>query len=313
MKGLISPLERKNGWSATGGAEQPLGSAQEAMPRPAECGACCTTTWGTLGWFETEPGEQAQVDWGSFAYLDYGLSYGAQLVPGQRGIRQAPASSSVTAFEYAGSHGAAYMTMPRWWFGTRRGGSTGTGGCWTLRLGFELKLCQPYRAQTKGKVESGVKYVRGNLWPSTLHRRRPSPSAVLEWCDIVANRRLPDHPPDSRGDADRRAVSAKLPERSAPYLWHGYTAGRVPLGVHWKWVGATVGGPAVGHCGDLGGRPAPGCSGQRPVIHSPGPVGGLPRTDGRPAREALAFQLPVGEVERRSLEVYDLVAAGGVR
>ena len=26
--------------------------------------------------------------------------------------------------------------------------------------------CQPYRAQTKGKVESGVKYVRGNLWPS---------------------------------------------------------------------------------------------------------------------------------------------------
>ena len=35
-----------------------------------------------------------------------------------------------------------------------------------LRLGFDLKLCQPYRAQTKGKVESGVKYVRGNLWPS---------------------------------------------------------------------------------------------------------------------------------------------------
>ena len=31
----------------------------------------------------------------------------------------------------------------------------------SLRLGFELKLCQPYRAHTKGKVESGVKYVRG--------------------------------------------------------------------------------------------------------------------------------------------------------
>ena len=26
-----------------------------------------------------------------------------------------------------------------------------------LRLGSELRLCQPYRAQTKGKVESGVK------------------------------------------------------------------------------------------------------------------------------------------------------------
>ena len=31
-----------------------------------------------------------------------------------------------------------------------------------LRVGFELRLCQPYRAQTKGKVESGVKYVRRN-------------------------------------------------------------------------------------------------------------------------------------------------------
>ena len=44
----------------------------------------------------------------------------------------------------------------------------------SLRLGFELRLCRPYRAQTKGKVESGVKHVRRNpcssqgqvLWPS---------------------------------------------------------------------------------------------------------------------------------------------------
>ena len=31
------------------------------------------------------------------------------------------------------------------------------------RVGFELRLCRPYRAQTKGKVESGVKYVKGQL------------------------------------------------------------------------------------------------------------------------------------------------------
>ena len=35
-----------------------------------------------------------------------------------------------------------------------------------LRVGFEARLCQPYRAQTKGKVENGVKYVRRNMWPS---------------------------------------------------------------------------------------------------------------------------------------------------
>ena len=35
-----------------------------------------------------------------------------------------------------------------------------------LRVGFELRLCRPYCAQTSGKVESGVKYVRSNLWPT---------------------------------------------------------------------------------------------------------------------------------------------------
>ena len=39
----------------------------------------------------------------------------------------------------------------------------------------------------------------------------------------------------------------------------------------------------------------------------------LPKADGRPHKEALAVQVPVGDVERRSLDVYDLVAAGGVR
>ncbi|WP_217362230.1 DDE-type integrase/transposase/recombinase [Cohnella herbarum] len=31
--------------------------------------------------------------------------------------------------------------------------------------GFVLRRCRPYRARTKGKVESGVKYVRRNFWP----------------------------------------------------------------------------------------------------------------------------------------------------
>ena len=60
-----------------------------------------------------------------------------------------------------------------------------------LRVGFEIRLCQPYRAQTKGKVESGVKYVRRNMWPSLrftddadLNRQ------ALEWCDVVSNARV---------------------------------------------------------------------------------------------------------------------------
>jgi hypothetical protein len=45
----------------------------------------------------------------------------------------------------------------------------------------------------------------------------------------------------------------------------------------------------------------------------PGQWEGLPKADGHPHKEALAVQVPVGDVERRSLDVYDLVAAGGVR
>ena len=44
----------------------------------------------------------------------------------------------------------------------------------------------------------------------------------------------------------------------------------------------------------------------------PGQWEGLPRADGRPVKEAVAVQVPVGEVERRSLEVYELAAARGV-
>ena len=92
-----------------------------------------------------------------------------------------------------------------------------------LRLGFDLKLCQPYRAQTKGKVESGVKYVRGNLWPSLrftddadLNRQG------LEWCDAVANARV--HGTTYRVPwemlAEEQRHLGKLPDRAtlAPYL-----------------------------------------------------------------------------------------------
>jgi len=42
----------------------------------------------------------------------------------------------------------------------------------------------------------------------------------------------------------------------------------------------------------------------------PGQWSGLPRGDNRPRKEAVAVQIPVGEVERRSLDVYELVAGG---
>ena len=87
-------------------------------------------------------------------------------------------------------------------------------------------------------------------------------------------------------------------------------------GVHWKWAGRTV---QVGRrlgtvevwAGDdrIAVHPRTQRPGQRFIL--PGRWSGLPRGDGRPWREAMAVQVPVGEVERRSPDVYELAAAGG--
>ena len=60
--------------------------------------------------------------------------------------------------------------------------------------GFRPRLCRPYRAQTKGKIESGVKYVRRNFLCGLLGRE---PSCLLdfntelrEWVATVANTRV---------------------------------------------------------------------------------------------------------------------------
>ena len=60
--------------------------------------------------------------------------------------------------------------------------------------GFTPRLCRPYRAQTKGKVEAGVKYVRRNFLCG-LQGREPGSLSDLnaqlrEWTWNVANQRV---------------------------------------------------------------------------------------------------------------------------
>ena len=115
-----------------------------------------------------------------------------------------------------------------------------------LRVGFEARLCQPYRAQTKGKVESGVKYVRRNMWPSMrftddtdLNRQ------ALEWCDTVANRR-------THGTIHR--VPGEMLAEERPHL--GKLPGRATLP---RIFGRTAGWP--GTASSSGRAPATGCTG----------------------------------------------------
>ena len=54
---------------------------------------------------------------------------------------------------------------------------------------------------------------------------------------------------------------------------------------------------------------------QKPGQHFilPGQWRGLPKADNRPWREAVAVHIPIGEVERPSLEEYELAAVTGAR
>ena len=300
--------------------------------------------------FETAPGEQAQVDWGSLAYLDqdgknHRIWVFVMTMVWSRAccvelVRKADTAAfiqcHVNAFEYLDGtprrclyDNAKVVTLGR---------DEEKQPIWNqrmldfaLRVGFEVRLCQPYRAQTKGKVESGVKYVRRNMWPSMrftddadLNRQG------LEWCDSVANRRIhgTTHRVPWEMLAEERPHLGKLPARGAfvPYLREDQKVARDGFvswegsryGVHWQWVGRTV---QVGQrqgtvevwAGDerIAVHPRAQRSGQRFVL--PGQWSGLTVGDSRPRREAMAVQIPVGEVERRSLEVCELATVGGAR
>ena len=299
--------------------------------------------------FETAPGEQAQVDWGSLPYVGedgklrrvwvFVMTMGWSRACYAELVRRADTAAFIqchaNAFEYLGGvpRRCLYDNAKVVTLGKDEDGEVEWNPRmldFALRVGFEIRLCQPYRAQTKGKVESGVKYVRRNMWPSLrftddadLNRQ------ALEWCDVVSNARV--HGTTYRIPwemlNEERAHLGKPPERAtlAPYLREDRKVARDGFvswedsryGVHWKWVARTV---QVGQrrgtveiwAGDerIAVHPRAQQPGQRFIL--PGQWEGLPRGDNRPRREAVAVQIPVGEVERRSLEVYEL-AAGGAR
>ena len=58
-------------------------------------------------------------------------------------------------------------------------------------FGFKPRLCRPYRPQTKGKVESGVKYVKGNfLVGDTFSDLNELNKEARVWLKTVANTRI---------------------------------------------------------------------------------------------------------------------------
>jgi transposase len=163
--------------------------------------------------FETPPGKQAQVDWGHLGSLaedgDERKLWGFAITLGYSRMMMAEAATDQklgtllrmheTAFRQWGAVPAEilYDRMKTIWTGTDDRGEIVWNAVFfdfARYWGFTPRLCRPYRAQTKGKIESGVKYVRRNFLCGLLGREPASladfNAELRRWVAEVANQRV---------------------------------------------------------------------------------------------------------------------------
>jgi transposase len=132
--------------------------------------------------FETEPGEQAQVDWGQVrvqfatgptSVHVFMMTLGYSRRAWAEGYENEQLGALLAAHEHAFTHFGgrpAELLYDRMRTVTMKPAAdkakwNPTFASFFRHWGFEPRLCRPYRAQTKGKVESGVKYVKRNFVP----------------------------------------------------------------------------------------------------------------------------------------------------
>lgn len=158
--------------------------------------------------FETPPGHQSQIDWGQATVP---FRAGASVVHvfvltlgfSRRGFYYACADERLAqfleaherAFAHFGGHTREHLyDRPRtvcYADDTGRRLWNPTFKAFADYWGFEPRVCRPYRAQTKGKVESGVKYVKRNFLPGRTFIDVVDFQAQLEeWNATIADRRL---------------------------------------------------------------------------------------------------------------------------
>lgn len=121
------------------------------------------------------------------------------------------------------------------------------------RLGFATQVCRPYRAQTKGKVESGVTYVKRNFWLGRQFIDDEDLNLQAQhWMATVATVRV--HGTTAERPLDRLQTEqphlTMLPEVGSlkPFLREDRKVGRDGFvqwrrgayGVPWHWAGKQV-------------------------------------------------------------------------
>ncbi len=200
--------------------------------------------------FETAPGEQAQVDWGQIS-----VYFGAQRVKVHvlvmtlgysrraygEGFLRERMPDLLAAHENAFAHfgGRCECLLYDRMRTVVLGSSLDADGRSKPRLnatfeafarhwGFTARLCQPYRAQTKGKVESGVKYLKGNFAVGRVFRDLEDFNAQLAaWQAEVADVRI--HGTTHQRPIDRFAqeAAALVPTGAQPSFLQAMVRDRV--------------------------------------------------------------------------------------
>lgn len=193
--------------------------------------------------FETPPGKQGQVDWGHLGSIaldgrEHKL-WGFTLTLGYSRMMMAEAVLDQKLGTLLRMHEEAfrqldgvpeeilYDRMKTVWLETDSRGEI----VWhpvfldfARYWGFTPRLCRPYRAQTKGKVESGIKYVRRNFLCG-LQGREPSclndlNAQLRAWVWEVANQRVhgtTHQQVSARWDAEQFSLQPISGRPSYPY------------------------------------------------------------------------------------------------
>lgn len=298
--------------------------------------------------FETPPGEQAQVDWGECGFIvEDGLKhklYCFTMVLGYSRMLYVEFTTRqhidalilciIHAFRFFGGLPRVLLTdnMKQVVTGHEADGTP----CWNTRFldfsrhyGLKIRLCRPRRARTKGKVESGVGYVKQNFLPGVLAVSSLDDlnAQVRVWLSEVANCRPhgTTHQPPVERFRDENLIPLHL---VSEFDTSSYLNRRVSsdcfVDVHtnrysvpWQYAGRDVrvrlletrmevqwGGTVVAEH-DL-------VQGRFQVISNPDHLKGIPLDDGR-SRRSGRLLVAAPEVEVRPLSVYEAVAGVGGR
>jgi transposase len=304
--------------------------------------------------FETSPGKQAQVDWGHLGSLTEGgqehalWGFAMTLGYSRRMMAEAATNQKLgtllrmheTAFEELGGvpEEILYDRMKTIWTGTDERGEIVWNAVFldfARYWGFRPRLCRPYRAQTKGKIESGVKYVRRNFLCSLLGRE---PGSLVElnaelrrWLAEVANQRVHGttheqvlarwgeeqgnlQPVNGRPAYPYRDDEQRKVARDAYVSWQGSR-----YSVPWQYAGKEVwvrehgGGVEVRYGAERIASHEQAATRRHQVVAQNEHHQGIPLGGPRQGKTLVHIQQSAPVVEQRPLEAYESLATGGTR